>query len=160
MSDLKFLATVDVLQDLTEKELELVGNLCRRAHWEKDDVVFTEGHKAENMAFVISGQIDLRYKLPGRPMSKETTLSTIMPGGAFGWSAFVPPYRYTLTSHAVGGPCNAYMLNNSDLQRLFEENPRVGYIFMRNLASLVGQRFNDAQDDLARLHGFELTSEG
>lgn len=160
MNDLNFLSTVDILQGLNDAEIEKVHAICKRDHWEDGEMIFAEGDDADKLCFVISGMVGLRYKLPGRPSSKQTTLATVAPGGTFGWSAFVEPFRYTLSSFAVGGPVNALVITRADMTALFESEPRIGFVFMRNLTKVIGQRFNSAQEDLSRLHGFELTADG
>ena len=156
MTSQDFLASVDLCSGLTEEELSKLWRCCRPDSRTEGERIFVDGEEAEDICFVASGQVDLRYDLPGRETSKETTVSTVEAGGAFGWSALVPPHRYTLSSYAVGGPCQLLRVGSASLRGLFETEPRIGYVFMTNLAKLIGRRFHALEDELARNLGFDV----
>ncbi len=161
MADLKFLAMVEVCEGMDVHQLDKILSCCRTKTYSPGERVFAEGGGAEDLCFVVKGRVDLRFDLPGRSTSKETTISTVSRGGMFGWSALVPPHRYTLSSYCSGDKnCTLLCLKRDELTALFEDDPRLGYLFMRNLARVIGQRFNALQDDFARESGLELMSSG
>ena len=80
MDELEFLQGVDLCQGLTPRELGLVRNYCREGSCREHDILHKEGDPARDMCFPISGQVDLRYRLPGKEISKETTVSSLLPG--------------------------------------------------------------------------------
>ena len=156
MTDLDFLATVEVCSGLDQAELAQIlerTDLVRRAKGER---ILAEGDEAEDLFFVVQGRVDLRFEIPGRNADKEMTVSTVRPGGTFGWSALVPPHRYTLSSYAADEDCVLLHIKSRDLNQLFEMESRIGYIFMRNLAWVIGKRFHDLEEELVRREGMDL----
>lgn len=155
MSDIEFLSTVEVLQGLDRGQLDKILECCHSQWCAEDSRVSGEGDQAEHLFFLVRGRVDLRYDLPGRETSRDNTLAVIEPGGTWGWSALVPPNRYTLSSYCAAGECVYLSLRATDLKKLFEQDARVGYVFMKNLAVVIGRRFHAMQEELSRLDGLE-----
>jgi len=155
MSYVEFLSQVEMLAGLELSDLIKLSGLCQAGECSKDGRISAEGQKADDIFLLKEGVIELRYELPGRESSPDHALATIEPGAAWGWSALVSPHVYTLSAYCTSSRCAFLRLPRAELEELFENNPRIGYIFMRNLANIVGQRFNAAQDELAKLQGFD-----
>lgn len=155
MSNIEFLTTVEVLQGLEVSDLAKIQECCHSELVLEGSRISAEGEAAEHFYFLVKGKVDLRYDLPGRETSKDHTLSVIEPGGVWGWSALVPPNRYTLSSYCASEECVYLHLAAADLSKLFEREPRIGYLVMKNLAEVIGKRFHAMQDELSRLDGFD-----
>ena len=156
MTDLVFLASVEVCKGLSVEELSLLTTCCRPDSRLRDERVAREGDAANDLFFLKEGDIDLRFEMPGRESSPEMTISRVKAGDTFGWSALVPPHRYTLSCYCGSVRCAFYRLDRQELLNLFEDHPHIGYVFMRNLSLVIAKRFHALQDDLARLHGQDL----
>ena len=156
MSDLVFLASVEVCRDLTAEELSRLTACCRPDSRLAEELIGREGDEANDLFFLKEGEIELRFEMPGRETGPEMAISRVKPGDTFGWSALVPPHRYTLSSYCASTRCAFYRLDRQELLRLFDDHPRIGYIFMRNLTLGIAKRFLALQDDLARMHGYDL----
>ncbi|MCB2190799.1 MAG: cyclic nucleotide-binding domain-containing protein [Deltaproteobacteria bacterium] len=155
MEDLEFLNRVDVLQGLSVSEIVKLRGCCQPGKAEKEQRLCVEGQQADEFFLLVEGQVELRYELPRGESSSDQTLSVVEPGGSWGWSAMVPPHRYTLSGYCTSPLCRYVRLGRDDLLDLFDQNHHIGYIFMRNLASVIGKRFHAAQDELARIQGFD-----
>jgi len=155
MSEVEFLSQVKMLAGLRAGELSRLAALCRPGSCQEGERISAEGQEADDLFLIKQGAIELRYELPGRESSSDHTLSALGPGEAWGWSALVPPHVYTLSAYCTARQGSFLRLGRLALEELFETHPRIGYIFMRNLASIIGQRFNAAQDELARMQGFD-----
>ena len=146
----KLQAEVDMFTGLEESEFQALIDIGTWEKHEEGEKIFSEGQWAEDFYIMTQGQVELRFELSTKADWEETTVSTIIPGHSFGWSALTPPYRYTLSSYSVGRECELIRFKNRDLVNLFEQSPRIGYIFMRNLARVIGRRFNDLEDQMLR----------
>ena len=91
----------------------------------------------------------------GKP-SREHTLATIEPQGVFGWSALVPPFTITLSSYCGEQGATILRFSGKLLVGVFEREPRIGYICMRNLSRVIANRFRRMEDEVARLEGLNL----
>ncbi len=155
MEDLEFLSKVDVLNGLSVSEMVKLRACCQPGQAREGERLCLEGGEAREFFLLTQGLVELRYELPRGESSSDQALSTVAPGGSWGWSALVPPHHYTLSGFCTSPACRFLRLNREELWELFESNHRMGYIFMRNLAGLIGQRFHAAQNELARLQGFD-----
>ena len=61
------------------------------------------------------------------------------PGQPFGWSALIPPHRFTLKATA---PLDTEVLAipRTTLLQYFETHPDIGYIVTQNVAEVMGRR--------------------
>ncbi|MCF8033616.1 MAG: cyclic nucleotide-binding domain-containing protein [Desulfarculaceae bacterium] len=155
MDRVEFLCTVPMLEGLALPDLVKLAALGRADTALNGKRISTEGQPAEELFILKEGTVDLRYELPGRESSGDQALSRLEPGAAWGWSALVAPHVYTLSAYCTSRQCAFLRLQREAMEGLFEANTRIGYIFMRNLATIIGQRFNAAQDELAKQQGFD-----
>lgn len=155
MDDLEFLGKVDVLQGLNVAEIVKLRGCCRPDQGRQGQRLCVEGREAQEFFLLVEGRVELRYELPRGESSSDQALSVVEPGGSWGWSALVPPHHYTLSGYCTSPLCRFMRLRRGDIWDLFDQNHRMGYIFMRNLASIIGQRFHAVQDELARRQGFD-----
>ncbi len=104
------------------------------------------------------GGIDTRFDLPGRPTSKDNTIATISMYQAFGWSCFVPPNKYRLSAYCSTETCKVIKIKKTRLEKIFKKDPAIGYTFMSYLVRVVGHRFHQLQDEVAKHRGEEIIS--
>jgi CRP/FNR family transcriptional regulator, cyclic AMP receptor protein len=156
MDEMEFLGSVELFSGLNEQELRKIKRLCRPDDRGPGEVVYKEGDEVEDICLVVEGEVSLRYEMPGRDSAREHTISIIRPANVFGWSALVPPYKITLSSYVGDRRCKFYRISRKDLTTLFAENPRIGYVCMRNLTRVIANRFHRMEDDVARFEGMNL----
>ena len=156
MENKEFLSQVGLFRGMSPEELNLLRGCFVADQREAGEVIFSEGEEARYICVVLEGSVDLRFEMPGRESSKETNLATVLPGKAFGWSALVPPYKITLSSYAGAEKAVFLKAKREDLVKLFEENPNIGYLCMRNLARVIAKRFFKMEDAVARLEGLNV----
>jgi CRP/FNR family cyclic AMP-dependent transcriptional regulator len=154
--DIDFLASTEVCQGMTREELGKVLELCQPDRRSEGEVIHGEGTKAKDLFLLHQGEVHLRFQLPGRDTSDAMNISVIKPGGVFGWSALVPPRQYTLAAWCATPSCRFLRVDGRDLERLFDIEPHIGYMFMRNLAVIVGSRLRAMREELAKCQGFDM----
>ncbi len=136
-----FLQSVGILKGLDENQLSAVQGCCREEQHKAGSKLFGEGEPASHLYIVKKGQVDLRFELPGRPTSEKNTISAILESKAFGWSSLVAPYKYSLSAYCTTSICEVVKIDRQCLARLFEENNRLGYLVLSNMARVIGKRF-------------------
>lgn len=103
-------------------------------------VIFEQGDPAIFLYLILSGSVTVRYKPYDGP---TINLNTIQAGGAFGWSAVVGNPAYT--SGAVAREdLQAVRIRGIDLRDLVARYPDSGRQLLDRLASLVSNRWKDA----------------
>ena len=156
MISLDFLKTVEIFQGLSNEQLGEIIECGDEVALQDETRLFEKGENADYLWIVREGRVDLRFDFPGLASSEENTLSSVSEGGAFGWSSIVPPNKYRLSGYSTGGGCKFIKIEREVLLKLFEKNPDIGYAVMSNLATLVGARFHNLQEEAARRRGQDL----
>jgi len=133
------IASVDIFKGLSQKEVKEIAGLCEEVIFQDGDRVLSEGERAEYFFILEQGSVDLRFELPYRETSKEMTVTTIIPGECFGWSAMVSPYKATLSCYSTGNS-KAIRIRGDEILGLCEKNNHIGFIFMQNLTTMIGDR--------------------
>ena len=145
MGGLDFLKKVDIFKGLNKNQLNAVKKGGREKKYLYGDRLFEEGENADRIWLVIDGQVDLRFDLPGRPTSEENTIFSITTFQTLGWSSFVPPYKYALSAYSATKSCKILQINKDHLLECFEKDPRMGLIFITNVAEITSGHFDQLQ---------------
>lgn len=133
-----------LFRECTDRELEKVASVCETETFAAGETVFKADAPAHHVYIVGEGSVDLRFAATYYAASQEITLDRKFKGDVLGWSAIVEPHAFTLSAVAVRNSTLLKILG-SDLTRFCAEDDHFGYVFMRNMAHLIGQRFNIAQ---------------
>lgn len=141
MVDVAFLRQVEVFENLNDGQLKAIQQCCEEQDFQAGDKLFSEKEPASHLWLLKEGCVDLRFDLPGRPTSTENTISTIGENMLIGWSSLVPPFRYTLSAYCTSRVCKVVKMEKERLMKLFESDPRIGYLVLSYLIRVVGSRF-------------------
>ena len=127
MIKLDFLKDVDLFKGLSADQIDLIQKDCHLVECQGKQKLSGEGEEARRIWIVFEGQVDLCFDLPGGESSELCVVSTVGAGESFGWSSFVPPYRYRPSSYAATPRCKALWVDREHLIRRFEDDYRLGY---------------------------------
>ena len=152
MGGLDFFKKVDIFKGLNKGQLNAVKKGGREKQYPYGERLFGEGENADRIWVVIDGQVDLRFELPGRPTSEENTVFSVTNFQTLGWSSFVPPYKYALSAYSATKSCKILHINKDHLLECFERDPRMGLIFMTNVAAVASMHFDQLQESATVLH--------
>lgn len=153
MNNIDILSKVEIFKGLDQQQLNTVNECCRLITINEGEKLFGDGEDATFLWAVIEGGVDLRFDLPGGNSSKETTIATISSGKVFGWSSFVPPFKYRLSGYCSSKGCQLIEIKKDCLKKFFETNAMIGYRVMTNVAVVIGTRFQQLQDEIAVCEG-------
>ena len=161
MITLNELDKVQSFKELTNEQLEALKDFCVKEDFKSGDRLFKEGDSAEHLWIVTDGQVDLRVELPGnRPTSKETTISSLAAEDdkkrTLGWSCFVPPFKMMLSAYCATRSCSVIKIAKTDMLDLFDKDPLMGYKVMAYLIKVLGYRFQQFQEEVAKLKGHDI----
>lgn len=163
MVELELLAQLEPFRDLDKKQLSKLVPKCEIIEFFKGDKLFTEGDNAEHLWVVMDGCVDLRFELPdGRPTFDDMTVDSIAvedkapEAKVLGWSCFVPPYKMRLSAYCVTPNCSIIRIVKSELLQLFISDALMGYRFMSYMIKVVGYRFQQFQNHVAKNMGEDL----
>lgn len=136
--------TPDLVQGLPQAEADAVLALGEPMTFAGGDVLFRLGDDAGSLYVVGRGRIGLRLPMDVGGSARDVVVEERGVGQTVGWSALIPPHRFTLEAVAVVDS-TVLALSRRDLRRHFEANPAIGWAVTENLASIVGQRLQVIQ---------------
>jgi CRP-like cAMP-binding protein len=154
-----FLKKVDVFKDLNDDQLKIIQENCQTAEFKNGDKIFSAGDDPLYLWVVLTGEVDLHWEIPGRSLPAEKKISTLAEASTFGWSSLVPPHKYRLSAYCASDTCTLVKIAKEKLTALFDNEAAIGYKVMTGLLSIVGARFLNFQDEVARHRGSDIINQ-
>jgi CRP-like cAMP-binding protein len=136
--------THELLQGLAPADAAQVLTLGTRKHILSGTSLFRLGELAQCLYLVENGQIRLTLPLHIRGREEDVLIEEKGPGQTVGWSALIPPYRFTLSA-TTAADTDVVALTPEALHTLFETSPSTGAKLCLNLALIVGHRLQTLQ---------------
>ncbi len=129
----------ELLKDLTPEETQQVLALGSRITVPSGAFLFRLGDAAERLFLIDRGRITLTLPMRIHGLAQDVVVEERSSGQAVGWSALIPPYKFTL---AASAPLETEViaLPRDSLRNYFKANPAAGYKMTLNLAIVVGHR--------------------
>jgi CRP-like cAMP-binding protein len=139
MSASDFLQDLGLFEGLSREQLDRIAAVCDERRCEPGEVIFTEYARGDDMFFIKDGMLLVQISTqthatePPQAASERHTIARLMAGQYVGEQAMVDDAVRSATVVSEG---NSVLLSISraDIERLCEEDTRLGYIFMRNIA--------------------------
>lgn len=129
----------DLLRSLTPQESDEALSLGAQVTIPTGAKLFHLGEAADRIFIIRRGRIRLTLPMQVRGHDEEIVVEERFPGETVGWSALIPPYKFTLTAVA---PLETELiaLSRETLTEYFAAHPDVASVVTLNLASVIGQR--------------------
>jgi CRP-like cAMP-binding protein len=101
--------------------------------------LFHLGGAAESIYLVVRGRLRLTLPMQVRSHEEDVLVEERASGQTVGWSALIPPCRFTLTASA---PLEAEViaLSREALNGYFAAHPATGYAVSLNVSCVIGHR--------------------
>jgi CRP-like cAMP-binding protein len=129
----------DLLRDLAAEDADQALALGAHVTLSSGAKLFELGDVADRIFIIQRGRIRLTLPMQVRGHEEEILVEERSPGQTVGWSALIPPYRFTLTAVAPL-ETEVIALSREALSTYFAAHPDTAYIISLNLAAVIGQR--------------------
>jgi CRP/FNR family transcriptional regulator, cyclic AMP receptor protein len=130
---------MELLSGLSADDAAEVRALGSTIQLATGELLFHLGDAADRVFVIERGRIALTLPMWVRDREEEILIDERLPGQSVGWSAIVPPHRFTLTARAQLDS-DILALPRARLLDHFAARPDVGYAITRNVAAVTGQR--------------------
>ena len=129
----------DLLAGLSAADAQVILSLGTTQTLTPGTVLFRLGDVADAVYLIERGRIalSLPMQLGGRP--QDVVVEEHDAGQTVGWSALLPPHRFTLTGTAPLAS-TVLAIRRDVLMYFCAAQPRLGYAIALNIAAIVGQR--------------------
>lgn len=128
------LRRVEIFAGLSDEEMLKVADLCKALRVSAGKTIFDEGDEGSELYIIHEGSV--RVMIRARASDGSVSLSTInmlYSGQCFGEMTILYNALRSATVVAVD-PTTLIVIQEPDFRRLCEENPRIGYCVIRNIA--------------------------
>jgi CRP-like cAMP-binding protein len=130
---------------LDEDQLLQIANISDRKQFEASDELFVEGAPATHFCILISGEVNIVYKLGD---NRTVVADMLVKGDAFGWSALIKPHQ--MTASCVAHNKGEYIAIEAQALRLLcDANPACGCRIALELAELLRDRLSALRIQIA-----------
>lgn len=133
-----------VFDGIPEKMIEEFCTHGRTISFAEGHKLFERGQAANEFMILEEGVVELCFPVQIMGATREITMESKQAGDVVAWSSLISPYRFTLSARCAS-KCTLLGFHRDSAQSFFEANPHVGYLFMRNLASVIGRRLQGMQ---------------
>lgn len=129
------LRRVEIFNGLADDELLLIASLCKIIRAPAGQIIFNEGEDGDELMVIHEGcvRIALNSKGPDGKLAPNT-INMLYTGQSFGEMVLLGGATRSATVAAVE-PCVLLVLKEREFAQLCDDNPRIGYRVMRNLAA-------------------------
>lgn len=130
------LANIGFFTSVEPAFLMEIAKIGRLMTYKKGEVLFKQEAYAKNLAVIAEGKLELTIQFREHLID---TLGPYMRGELIGWSALVKPHMYTMGARAVEDS-EVICFSGKELLALMESDKENGYLMLRKLTELIGER--------------------
>jgi len=129
----------DLLKSMSAADADAVLALGLSMTLLSGAVLFQLGADADQLYVIDRGRVNLTLPMQVFGQEQDILVEERVAGQTLGWSALIPPHRFTLKATAqIDTELVAFQ--RGALLDHFAAHPRVGYAVLGNVAATVGQR--------------------
>ncbi|HRV95294.1 MAG TPA: cyclic nucleotide-binding domain-containing protein [Anaerolineae bacterium] len=138
MSHSYVLEQVDIFEDLSPSQLDMVEKICKEHNLNRGEVVFEENSPSREFYIITDGEVEIQIDPDtigdGTDAHEPTTIAILRRGQSFGEVAIIDPGVRSASARCRSETCRLLEINRDDFVSLLESDFQIGYIVMRNFA--------------------------
>lgn len=135
----------DIFKDLDETDMEKIFAVCRMKEIKEQEEIFQEGDTGRDLYILLKGRVNIEIQL--KLKSEKATVHTVSEGEIFGEFALVDGEARSASATAVKD-AGLIIIPREGLEGLIENNPRIGYIIMKNFSKILCGRIRKTTREL------------
>lgn len=146
------LRTIHFLRDLPDELIEPLADIAKIVECSPGTVIFRQGDAAATLYLIVQGNVSLEICAPGVGCKR---ILTVGQGDLLGWSPVLEHSRMTATARTIS-EAEMVALSGPQVLALCEQNPQLGYEFMKRAARALAKRLNATRLQLLDVYGAQM----
>lgn len=144
MISLEEAADFPIFLDITPDQIKHILSCATEERHEKGNILIRESGTCSDIYIVTQGRVDVEIQSYARsPLnSGNKRLALLRVGDIFGEMAYIEPRRRAARVSAFDD-VQVLCIDKTALDALFEQEPKLGFLFMRNIARIISQRLTE-----------------
>jgi len=139
------LSTIRLLQELEDKQLQLIEEAGEFRKYDVGDTIFDEGKEGTHIYCILDGRVEISLKLG--EATDQAPVHTGTPGSVFGEFILFEKTTRSATARAVK-PVRIFAITAEALRKIFATHPEIGYPVMDNLCRILVGRVSKTTQEL------------
>ncbi len=137
--------TSPFFREMPPRVLGEIARFLQEKSFPRGSILLKENGRAHRFFILLEGTVALSIR-----RGKEELIMEVIKkkGSLFGWSALVPPRRYTATAKALED-VRVLIADGKELERVFQRYPSSGWRFLKRLSAIIAIRLSRARSLLA-----------
>lgn len=140
MSRLNVLLKADLFYELPREHLEKLADACQEFTYSGGAIIVQEYLPSDELFIIAKGRVEI--VMDPRALDEQEVggpgpivVATLFPGQTFGEIGLVDRGLRTASARAASDDVQLLAIKRDDLLRLCDEDNRLGYLLMRNIAT-------------------------
>ena len=138
---------ISLFSNLTDAQLDFVGQRCRVVEFEKDELIYRQGDPPQSFFGLVSGRVRV---LAGHPAGKHEVLETLHRGDYFGMISLLTNEPHSVTAQAINDSI-LIQIRRPEFEAILKQIPDVAI----HLSTTLSRRLR--QKDVPAKQVFEST---
>jgi CRP/FNR family transcriptional regulator len=151
MVSAEWLKKTELFENLNESHLNVILSRSSVESLTEGKTIFRQGEEANRLYVLIQGAVDLTVK--AQEQIDFMTSKIEREGAVFGTASLMEPFRYNVSAICLK-PSKVLVIDASFIQKMMEEDPKMGMEMMKKLASIYFNRLNDLRSGVSNLFKF------
>ena len=151
MVSAEWLKKTELFENLNESHLNVILSRSSVESFTEGKTIFQQGEEATRLYVLIQGTVDLTVK--AQEQIGFMTSKIEKEGAVFGTPSLMEPFRYNVSAICLK-PSKVLVIDASFIQKMMEEDPKMGMEMMKKLASIYFNRLNDLRSGVSNLFKF------
>ena len=151
MVSAEWLKKTELFENLNESHLNVILSRSSVESFTEGKTIFHQGEEANRLYVLIQGAVDLTAK--AQEQIDFMTSKIEREGAVFGTASLMEPFRYNVSAICLK-PSKVLVIDASFIQKMMEEDPKMGVEMMKKLASIYFNRLNDLRSGVSELFKF------
>ena len=129
-----------------------IAGICSEEIYSRDTILFERGEQAKCLYILLEGTVNLVIRNGG-----SITYNLSETGDVFGWSSMLENGKYT-ASGICATDLKVLKIEQDNLNRIFQNRPKIGFKVLRRLAGVISRRLSNAYSDLLSARSTDTTA--
>jgi len=154
MVNLDTLERMEVFKNLDDRRLSAVSECCAEMVFQRGEGIFKAGQEARHLWAVAEGRVNLHAEPASTLQESEVSETQV-----FGWPSLLHPRIYRFSAACAARSAKVVRIDSDCLQALFEKDPELGYRVMSRLLRVIGNRFDQLQEEVVKRRGQDMMNQ-
>jgi CRP/FNR family cyclic AMP-dependent transcriptional regulator len=137
METARILDRIHIFDGLSNEEFGLIAQLCEQKEYRVNDFVFHEKSKGKEIYIIRNGRVVIELGIKGK--AEYATIHRLGKGEVFGEVVLVSEGSRSASARCETD-CDVIIISGDALIDLFNRHTRIGYVVMKNIASVLATR--------------------